>query len=168
MTTTAFRIRPAQRADLPAVVNLIRELADFERLPGPDEMAARRLEEHAFGPAPRCEILVAEVEGALAAYALYFMTYSTFLGRPSLFLEDLFVHHALRRRGIATAFLRELARVAVARGCGRFEWSVLDWNAAAQDFYASLGAKILKEWRVCRIDGDALDALAKAGGPLIS
>lgn len=161
MTTTSFRIRPAERSDVPRVVDLIRELADFERLPGPDETAARRLEEHAFGRAPRCEILVAEAEGAVVAYALYFTTYSTFLARPSLYLEDLFVRPAFRRRGIATAFLRELAALAVARECGRFEWAVLDWNVAAQDFYVSLGAKVMQEWRVCRVDGEALDALAR-------
>jgi GNAT superfamily N-acetyltransferase len=155
-----FCIRPAARLDVAAVVGLIRELAEFEHLPGPDEAAARRLEEHAFGGIPRCEILVAEEEGAIVAYALYFMTYSTFLGRPSLYLEDLFVRPAFRRRGIATAFLRDLAAIAIARECGRFEWAVLDWNVAAQDFYVSLGAKILHEWRVCRVDGDALLALA--------
>lgn len=160
MKIDVFRIRPAKRADVPRVIELVRELADFERLPGPDETAARRLEEHAFGPAPRCEILVAEAEGAVVAYALYFTTYSTFLGRPSLYLEDLFVRPSFRRRGIASAFLRELAAIAVARECGRFEWAVLDWNVEAQRFYESLGAKIMQEWRVCRVDGEALTALA--------
>jgi GNAT superfamily N-acetyltransferase len=161
MNTSALQIRPAARTDVSAIVRLIRALAEFERLDGPDDEAALRLEEHAFGPSPRCEILVADQSGIVAGYALYFMTYSTFLARPSLYLEDLFVDPAHRRRGVGTAFLRRLASIAVERGCGRFEWAVLDWNVNAQRFYESLGARVMGEWRVCRLDGDALAALGR-------
>jgi GNAT superfamily N-acetyltransferase len=160
----AFRIRAAVPADIPAVVALIAELAEFEHLTGPDQLAAGRLEEHAFGATPRCQILVADADGAgVVGYAVYFMTYSTFLAKPSLYLEDLFVKPAFRRQGIATGCLRELAAIAVARGAGRFEWAVLDWNVAAQQFYVGLGAKVLPDWRVCRMEGDALASLAGTG-----
>ncbi|HEY3594082.1 MAG TPA: GNAT family N-acetyltransferase, partial [Polyangiaceae bacterium] len=155
----SFRIRPAERSDIPAVVELIRELADFENLPGPDDQVVQRLEEHAFATVPKCEILVAEEGPEIAGYAVYFMTYSTFRGRPSLYLEDLYVRPVSRRRGIATAFLRDLAHRTVQRDAARFEWAVLDWNTDAQKFYVSLGAKILPEWRTCRIDGEALTNL---------
>ncbi len=157
-------VRDAEPGDIPAVIDLIRGLAEFEKLPGPDDAAAARFAEHAFGPERRFELLVAEADGAIAGYAVYFMTYSTFLARPSLYLEDLFVRPSERGRGIGEAFLRRLAAVAVARGCCRFEWTVLDWNVRAQEFYLSLGARMLPEWRVCRVDGDALAALG--GGAL--
>jgi GNAT superfamily N-acetyltransferase len=159
----AFRIRAAAPADVGAVVDLVRALAEFERLPPPDAGAARRLAEHAFGPSPRVELLVAEDAGEVVAYAATFMTYSTFLMQPSLYLEDLFVRPTHRRQGIGGAFLRELAALAVARGCGRFDWTVLDWNTPAQQFYASLGAKLLPDWRVCRLEGEALAAFAVTG-----
>jgi len=155
-----FRIRPAQPSDIPSVVTLIRALADFEHLPGPDRAAAQRLQEHAFGPTPRYELLVAEQDLDVVGYAAFFMTYSTFLARPSLYLEDLFVRPESRRLGVGKAFLQELAALAVARECGRFEWAVLDWNVAAQDFYAALGAELLDDWRICRVDGEALLRLA--------
>jgi GNAT superfamily N-acetyltransferase len=156
-----FLIRAAQADDLAAVVDLIRALARFEHLPGPDEAAAERLRAHAFGRERYFEILVAERAGSIVGYAVYFMTYSTFLARPSLYLEDIFVDPGSRRRGIATSFLRELASIAVARGCGRFEWTVLDWNVAAMKFYESLGAVVLPDWRVCRVEGGALAALGR-------
>jgi GNAT superfamily N-acetyltransferase len=156
-----FRIRAAEIGDLAAIVDLIRALAAFERLPPPDAGAARRLAEHAFGPQPRVELLVAESNGIVVGYAAFFTTYSTFLMRPSLYLEDLFVDPGHRRRGIGRAFLRELGALAVARGCGRFDWTVLDWNVAAQEFYASLGARLLPEWRLCRLEGDALAAFGR-------
>src|SRR6185295_10534434 len=121
--------RPADGA---AVVALIRALADFEKLPGPDEAAATRFVEHAFGTPPRFSLLVAEVEGRVRGYALFFETYSTFRAAPSLFLEDLFVHPDVRKNGIGRTLMLELARTAVARGCERFEWTVLDWNEGAQ------------------------------------
>jgi GNAT superfamily N-acetyltransferase len=152
-----FLIRPARSADLPGVIALVRALADFEKLEGPDADAASRFsadfESNRFG------LLVADRDGDVVGYALYFMTYSTFLARPSLFLEDLFVRPDARRLGIGTAFLKELARRAVEAGCGRFEWAVLDWNQPAQQFYFGLGAELLADWRVCRIAGAKLSAL---------
>ena len=160
MTTPAadaFHIRPAARGDLPGVLALIRGLAEFEKLPGPDAGAEARFARH-FDER-RFELLVAERDGELAAYALYFMTYSTFLVQPSLYLEDVFVRPGDRKRGLGGAILRHLAAIAVERGCGRFEWTVLDWNVEAQRFYRSLGAKVLTDWWVCRLDGEALQVL---------
>jgi GNAT superfamily N-acetyltransferase len=157
---SVFVIRRAQPADLPHVIALIRALADFEELTGPDDSAAARLTADFL--ADRYGLLVAERGDRVVGYALFFMTYSTFLARPSLYLEDLFVAPESRRLGIATAFLRELARQAVARGAGRFEWSVLDWNEPAQQFYRSMGAENHPQWRICRVQGAELGALAMA------
>ena len=145
-------VRDARREDAPAIVALIAALAEFESLPGPDADAAARLVEHGFGARPHFESLVAEADGAIVAYAIFFTTYSTFRMRPTLFLEDLFVHPAVRRRGIATVLMTRLRATAQARGCGRFEWMVLDWNAGAQALYAKLGAAQLDAWRLCRVD----------------
>jgi GNAT superfamily N-acetyltransferase len=156
-----FVIRKARPDDGPAYVALVRALAEFEKLPGPDDAAAARLVEHAFAARPRYELLVTEVAGTVEGYAAFFETYSTFRALPSLYLEDLFVHPRARRRGLGTALVRALARLAVERGCGRFEWTVLDWNTGAQAFYRGLGATILTEWRLCRVDGEALAALGR-------
>ena len=156
----AFAIRPARRADGPALVRLLRGLADFEKLPPPDDEAARRLIGDAFGPRSRFDVLVAEIAGEVRGYALFFETYSTFRAAPSLWLEDLFVDSEARGHGIGTALMREVARVAVARGCHRFEWTVLDWNEPARRFYQSLGACLLGEWQVCRLEGEELGHLA--------
>jgi GNAT superfamily N-acetyltransferase len=145
-------LRAAVPADGPAFVELVRALADFEKLAGPDDAAAARLVEHAFGATPRYPLLVGERGGELVAYAVYFFTYSTFRALPTLYLEDLFVHPRVRRGGIATAMMAELRRLAVANGCGRFEWTVLDWNEGAQRLYDGLGAKRLREWQLCRVD----------------
>ncbi len=158
----SFLIRPARVADLPTIIGLVRALAEFEKLEGPDAEAETRF--FADFEANRFGLLVAERGGEIVGYALYFMTYSTFLARPSLFLEDLFVRPDSRRLGIATAFLQELARRAVEAGCGRFEWAVLDWNQSAQQFYFGLGAELLADWRVCRLTGEKLLALAKTAG----
>jgi hypothetical protein len=158
-----FVIRPAEPRDLPAVIALIRALAEFEKLPGPDDAAAERFAAHAFGAGRPFELLVAEVGGEVVGYALFFTTYSTFLARPGLYLEDVFVRPDLRGRGIGGALMRRLAALAVERGHGRFEWTVLDWNVRAQAFYRSLGARILPEWRVCRVEGEDLARLATAG-----
>ena len=154
-------IRPATAADGAAYIELVRGLAAFEKLPAPDDAAATRLLEHAFGAQPRYELTVAELGGALVAYAVHFETYSTFRALPSLYLEDLYVRENARRRGIGAGLLRHLARRAIERECGRFEWSLLDWNEGAQRFYRSVGARILDDWRLCRVDGDALAALAR-------
>jgi GNAT superfamily N-acetyltransferase len=146
-----MEIRPARAADGPRVIELIRLLARFEKLPEPDDEAARRLCADAF-EARRFELWVAEEAGLVVAYAACFTTYSTFRARPTLFLEDLFVHPAARRRGVASALLARLRAEAEARGCGRFEWMVLDWNLEAQKLYAGIGASLLPEWRLVRID----------------
>jgi GNAT superfamily N-acetyltransferase len=120
--------------------------------------------EHGFGPQPRFEAYLAEYEGAAVGYALVFETYSTFLAQPTLYLEDLFVRPEARRRGAGTALLRFLAREALSRGCGRMEWTVLDWNELAQGVYNRLGAHQLDDWRLCRLTGDSLRELAEATG----
>ena len=145
-------IRAARRDDAPAILALVRALAEFERLPGPDDAAAARFVEHAFGARPLCESFVAELDDEIVAYVIVFTSYSTFRMQPTLFLEDLFVHPRARRRGIATAIMRHLRALAVARGCGRFEWMVLDWNTGAQALYERVGAKQLHEWRLCRVE----------------
>ena len=145
-------VREARREDAPAIVDLVRALARFEQLEGPDEAAAARFVQHGFGPRPQFEALLAEDDGAVVAYAIFFTTYSTFRMRPTLFLEDLFVHPDVRRRGVATTLMTRLRALAVERGCGRFEWMVLDWNAGAQALYAKLGAAELPAWRLCRVD----------------
>ena len=157
-----FRIRPARPADGPAFVALVRAFADFEKLSPPDDAAGARLLADAFGERRRFDLLVAEVDGRVQGYALFFEAYSTFRAAPTLWLEDLFVHPAVRGRGIGRAMMQEVARTAVARGCERFEWSVLDWNEGAQRFYRSIGARMLGEWLVCRLEGTALAALAGA------
>lgn len=157
----AARVRPGREDDVPFVLSCIRALAEFERLShlfvGDEESLAR----HLFGPQPSCELLVAEGAAGRSGYALFFTTYSTFLTRPGLFLEDLFVLPEARGSGFGKALLVELARVAVARDCGRLEWSVLEWNRRAIDFYDSLGAKPVRGWIPYRLDGEALVALAR-------
>jgi GNAT superfamily N-acetyltransferase len=144
-------IRPAQPDDGPAYIALVRALADFEKLPGPSDEAAARLLDDAFGPRPRYELTVAELDGDVVAYAVTFETYSTFLAKPSLFLEDLFVHPRARRRGVGEALLVALRERARERGCGRFEWMVLDWNVEAQRFYERFGAEKVDTWQLFRI-----------------
>jgi GNAT superfamily N-acetyltransferase len=153
-------IRQASAADGAAYIGLVRGLAAFEKLDPPDDAAAARLLEHAFGTRPRYELRVVERRRELVAYAAFFETYSTFRALPSLFLEDLFVREDARGQGIGESLLRHLARLAVERGCGRLEWSVLDWNQPARRFYRSRGATLLEQWQLCRVDGDALLSLA--------
>lgn len=144
-------IRRATRADAPVYLALVRSLAEFEDLAPPDEDACARLVTDAFADPPRYELWVAELDGDVVAYAVTFATYSTFLARPTLFLEDLFVHPAARRRGVATAMLATLRTEAEARGCGRFEWNVLDWNRDAQALYEGVGAEMMQAWRLMRV-----------------
>ncbi len=158
-----LRIRPASRRDLPGVIALVRKLAEFEKLAPPDAAALRRYARHGFGRRRYFRILVAELDGGLAAYAFFFFAYSTFLGRPTLYLEDLFVLPEARRRGVGLRMMRELARIARREGCGRMDWTVLDWNAGAQRFYRRLGARPLKEWIYFRIDGAALARMSRGG-----
>ncbi len=146
-----MQIRPACPADGPAFLELVSALADFEKLTGPDAGARERLLADAFADPPRYDLWVADDGGRVVAYAVTFATYSTFLARPGLWLEDLFVHPDARRRGIATAMLAHLRGVAEARGCGRFEWNVLDWNVDAQKLYRGIGAEMLDDWRLVRL-----------------
>ena len=150
-------IRPATPADGPAIRALVVALADYERLAPPDTAAQDRLLADAFRPQPRVEIAVAEVEGAVVGYAFFFETYSTFLARPTLYLEDLFVLPAHRGTGVGKALFVHLAREAARRGCGRMEWSVLAWNTPAIGFYERLGAHHLADWQVYRLDRAALE-----------
>ena len=155
-----LRLRPAKPADVPVILQLVRALAEYERAPETVVATEQDFLHHGFGPTPRFSVLLAEDEGTVAGFALWFFTFSTWLGKPGLFLEDLFVRPELRGRGIGKALMLELARIAVREGCGRFEWNVLDWNQPSIDFYRSLGARQLDEWVGCRLEGDALRALA--------
>ena len=158
--TPALRIRPAAPADVPLILGFIRDLAEYERLP--HEVVATEAALHAtlFGARPAAEVLIAELGDEPAGFALFFHSYSTFLARRGIYLEDLFVRPAARGRGVGRALLQELARIAVERDCGRLEWSVLDWNEPAIGFYKALGAVPMNEWTVFRVSGDALGALA--------
>jgi GNAT superfamily N-acetyltransferase len=161
-----YRLRAAEPADVPAIDGLIRELAAFEKLTHLLQTTPAALHEHLFGPQPAVQAWVVEHaieqarEARVVAFALCFFNYSTFLGRAGLYLEDLYVQPAHRGAGLGRALLRHLAAVAVERGCGRFEWTVLDWNQNAIRFYESMGASVLPDWRICRATGDALVRLA--------
>jgi len=159
--TAPFVIRRAQRDDVPAIHAMIVALADFEKLRHLCVATEGDLAEALFGPRPAAEVLLAVKDGAPAAFALFFRNFSTFLGRPGLWLEDLYVIPEHRRQGCAQALLAALAAIAVARGCGRFEWAVLDWNTSAIEFYRSRGATVLPDWRIVRVTGDALNAMAR-------
>ena len=156
----AFEIRPARPEDVPAVHAMIAALAEYEKLAHLCVATEADLAEALFGPRPSAEVLIACKDRTPAAFALFFHNFSTFLGRPGLWLEDLFVLPAYRRQGCAHGLLRALAGIARERGCGRFEWAVLDWNASAIAFYQSLGATVLPDWRITRVIGPALEALA--------
>ena len=153
-------IRPATPADIPAIIQLIRALSDYEKLSDQVVVTEAQLREHLFGPRPYAEVQLAEEGGQLVGYALFFHTYSTFLGQPSLYLEDLFVLPSHRGQGFGKGLLARLARLAVERNCGRFEWMVLDWNTPAIQFYESLGAAVAPEWKLCRMTGEALQRFA--------
>ena len=162
MSSPAHTLRPATPADCATLVALIRELAVFEKLEHLVAVTPESLQPHLFGPRPAAEAVVAEVSGQVVAFALFFTNFSTFLGQPGLYLEDLYVQPAFRGTGLGRALLAHLGALAVARGCGRFEWSVLDWNANAIRFYEKMGATVLPDWRICRVTGAALQAFAKA------
>jgi GNAT superfamily N-acetyltransferase len=154
-------IRSATPEDVPAILGLIRELAEYERLLEQvvaDEAAVHRA---LFGPRPFAEALVATLSDEAVGFALFFHNFSTFLGKPGMYLEDLFVRPAYRGRGIGKALLTQVAQLAVERDCGRLEWSVLDWNEPSIRFYESLGAKPLLEWTTYRLTGDALRSLGQ-------
>src|SRR5262249_55450301 len=149
-------IRPATAADTSTICRLIRDLAEYERLSHAVSLDEDRLREHLFGTRPYAEVLLAEDEGRVVGFALFFPDYSTFLARPGIYLEDLFVEPEYRGRGHGKALLAALARLGLERGCGRLEWSVLNWNEPALRFYRALGAVPMDEWTVYRLTGDAL------------
>jgi GNAT superfamily N-acetyltransferase len=155
-------IRPATPDDAAIIARLIRDLAEYERLAHCVFMEEQQLREHLFGPRPFAEVLLAEEAGSVVGFALFFHNYSTFLGKPGIYLEDLFVRPEHRGQGHGKGLLQALARLAVERGCGRLEWSVLNWNQPAIDFYRRLGAVPMTEWSVYRLSGDALAAAAEA------
>ena len=160
MNTPAHTLRPATPADVPAIVGLIRELAVFEHLEHLVVVTPESLLPQLFGLRPAAESMVGEVGGQVVAFALFFHNFSTFLGLPGLYLEDLYVQPAHRGTGLGKALLKHLAALAVARGCGRFEWSVLDWNENAIRFYEGMGATVMPDWRICRLSGPALQTMA--------
>jgi GNAT superfamily N-acetyltransferase len=153
-------IRPATAADTPTIARLIRALAEYERLAQTVILDEERLREHLFGPRPFAEVLLAEEAGEVAGFALFFHTYTTFAGAPTLYLEDLFVRPEHRGRGHGKELLAALARLVVERGCRHLEWCVLDWNEPAIAFYRSLGAEPMEDWTVYRLAGDGLATLA--------
>ena len=156
----SLTIRSATAADVGVILEFIVGLAVYERLENEVVASEAGLREALFGARPDAEVLIAEWDGAPAGFALFFHNFSTFLGRRGLYLEDLFVQPAYRGRGVGRALLARLAATAVERGCGRFEWSVLDWNESAIGFYESLGARPQSDWTVYRVTGDALHRLA--------
>jgi len=156
----AFAIRAARPGDEHALFSLIQGLAEYEKLSQAVTGSAQNLAQDLFGPRPAAEALLVEADGRAVAFALFFHNYSTFLTQRGLYLEDIFVLPEYRQRGIGKALLSEVAKLARARGCARLEWSVLDWNVSAIGFYQSLGASVLPDWRICRVVGNGLEALA--------
>jgi len=156
-------IRPATPADVPAILGLIRELAAYENLSAACIATEELLQKHLFGTADNraAESLVATIDNTVVAYAIYFKTFSTFLAKPGIYLEDIYVQPAHRRKGIGKAMLKHLAQLAIERGYGRVEWSVLDWNTPSINFYKSLGAVPMDEWTMFRLTGDALTKFAE-------
>lgn len=156
-----MEIRPARREDCGTLHGLVRALAEYEKLAHLANGSEAELHAELFGSRPLIEAVIAWEEGRAVGFALYFHNYSTFLARRGLYLEDLFVVPEARGRGYGKALLGHCARLAVERGCGRFEWTVLDWNRTAIEFYEALGASVLPDWRVCRMTGKALERLAR-------
>jgi GNAT superfamily N-acetyltransferase len=159
--TTEFRIVAATERDVPLILKLIKGLAEYEKLSQEVVATEAGLRESLFGARRVAEVLIGYAGNEPAGFAVFFHNYSTFLGRAGIYLEDLFVLPEWRRRGLGTELLRRIAQTAVERGCGRLEWSVLDWNEPAIAFYKKLGARAMDEWTVYRVTGDALKALGK-------
>lgn len=153
-------LRSATPADVPVLFRLIQALAEYEKLSHAVTGNSEALSEHLFGTHPYAEAVLAEYAGQPAGFALFFSNYSTFLTQPGIYLEDLFILPEYRRQGIGKAMLSYLAQLAVERGCGRLEWSVLDWNEPAIAFYRRMGASVLDDWRICRVTGESLIQLA--------
>lgn len=156
-----FSIRPATPEDVTHILSMIRELAVFEKLEHMVVATEALLQEGLFGGRPSCEAIIGEEDGQVVCFALFFHNFSTFLTKKGLYLEDLYVRQSHRGKGYGTQLLKRLAQIAVERQCGRFEWSVLDWNEPAIQFYKAMGADILPDWRICRVTGDSLSALAE-------
>lgn len=156
-----FAIRAAEPRDLADIVRLIGGLAEFEHLEHLMQATPEKLGPHLFGPKPAAEAVVVESGARIVGFALFFTNFSTFLAKPGLYLEDLFVEPEQRGHGIGEALLAHLAGLAAERGCGRFEWSVLDWNVNAIRFYERMGATVMPDWRICRIAGDTLAKFAE-------
>ena len=154
-------IRPATAGDVSTILSLIRELAEFERLAHECVATEDGLRETLFGPRQGAEVVIARLAGDVVGFALFFPNYSTFLGKPGLYLEDLFVRPKFRGQGFGEQLLRHLAQICLERNYGRLEWSVLDWNQRAISFYKALGAKPMDEWTVFRVTGEALEKLGK-------
>lgn len=154
-------IREAIRTDLPLIAQFIRDLADYEKLAHEVRFDEAVLGDRLFGPRPYAEVLIGEIDGAPQGFALFFHNFSTFEGKPGVYLEDLFVRPEARGSGLGKALLKALAALAVERDCARLEWWVLDWNEPAIQFYKKLGAKPMDEWTTFRVDGDALAELAE-------
>ena len=161
--TAAFRIERATEGDVPLILQLIKGLAVYEKLAHEVTATEAGLRDTLFGSRPAAEVIIGYTGDTPVGFALFFPNYSTFLGKPGLYLEDLFVLPEWRGHGFGRGLLTELARIAIARGCGRFEWSVLDWNEPAIGFYKNLGAKMMDGWSIFRVTGDALTKLAGAG-----
>ncbi len=173
----SIRIRPATPDDVPLILQLIRDLAEYEREPMAAVATSELVRQHLFGDSlaghahlngaarrgPVAECLIGEIDGTPQGFAVFFHNFSTWLGRPGLYLEDLFVRPASRGCGLGKALLVELAKIAATRGCGRMEWAVLDWNTPAIDFYKALGARPMDEWTTYRMDGAAIQNLAQSG-----
>ncbi len=154
-------VRLATEADAPLLLAFIRELAEYEKLTDEVSATEEQLRATLFGPRPFAEALLACADDESVGFALFFHNYSTFLARPGLYLEDLYVRPAFRGRGIGKMLLTTVARLAVERGCGRYEWTVLDWNTPSIRFYESLGAEMKSDWRIMRVTGAALENMAK-------
>ncbi len=158
---STFSIRPAQAPDVTHIRSMIVELAVFEKLEHLVVATEDLLHEGLFGERPSCEAIIGEEDGEVVCFALFFHNFSTFLTRKGLYLEDLYVRQSHRGKGYGTQMLTRLAQIAVERNCGRFEWSVLDWNEPAIQFYKSMGADVMPDWRICRLTGDTLAAMAE-------
>ena len=154
------RIRPASEADVPLILGFIRELAEYEKLLHEVKATEAELKHQLFGARPHAECVIAELGGKPAGFALFFHNFSTFLAKPGLYLEDLYVRPELRGKGVGKKLLAHLASLALRRGCGRFEWAVLDWNKPAIDFYQGIGAQMMERWKINRLTGKALEKLA--------
>jgi len=154
------RIRPASEADVPLILGFIRELAEYEKMLHEVKATEADLKQQLFGARPHAECVIAELGGKPAGFALFFHNFSTFLAKPGLYLEDLYVRPELRGKGVGKQLLAHMASLALRRGCGRFEWAVLDWNKPAIDFYQGIGAQMLESWKINRLTGKALEKLA--------